>query len=161
MNRKFSNNPEGPKRPKTARRSDVVHESVHRRNFRMVAMPITCIMGILRLIALQLWIIITFLWIKLPNSKESDSETSSMETESISDPTPATLAQNESFVSDIFCEKRQAVGAGEPALAKQKHHHRRAFEFISKALKLDEEDEGEPTSLILKIPNLLIPQLES
>ena len=31
-------------------------------------------------------------------------------------------------------------GPAEPVLAKQKHHHRKAFEYISKALKLDEED---------------------
>ncbi|KAL1396015.1 hypothetical protein pipiens_002763 [Culex pipiens pipiens] len=34
------------------------------------------------------------------------------------------------------------VGPGDPLLAKQKHHHRRAFEYISKALKIDEENEG-------------------
>ncbi|XP_052853975.1 spastin isoform X2 [Drosophila gunungcola] len=33
-------------------------------------------------------------------------------------------------------------GPGDPLLAKQKHHHRRAFEYISKALKIDEENEG-------------------
>lgn len=34
-------------------------------------------------------------------------------------------------------------GPADPLLAKQKHHHRRAFEYISKALKIDEENEGE------------------
>lgn len=34
------------------------------------------------------------------------------------------------------------VGPGDPLLAKQKHHHRKAFEYISKALKIDEENEG-------------------
>lgn len=34
-------------------------------------------------------------------------------------------------------------GPADPLLAKQKHHHRRAFECISKALKIDEENEGE------------------
>lgn len=34
------------------------------------------------------------------------------------------------------------VGPGDPLLAKQKHHHRRAFEYISKALKIDEDNEG-------------------
>ncbi|XP_041766421.1 spastin isoform X3 [Anopheles merus] len=33
------------------------------------------------------------------------------------------------------------VGPGDPLLAKQKHHHRRAFEYISKALKIDEDNE--------------------
>ncbi|CAB3248686.1 unnamed protein product [Arctia plantaginis] len=35
------------------------------------------------------------------------------------------------------------VGPGDPLLAKQKHHHRKAFEYISKALKIDEENEGQ------------------
>jgi len=35
-----------------------------------------------------------------------------------------------------------SAGPGEPALAKQKHHHRKAFEHISKALKIDEEGGG-------------------
>ncbi|RUS79883.1 hypothetical protein EGW08_012361, partial [Elysia chlorotica] len=35
---------------------------------------------------------------------------------------------------------RSPVGPGEPALATQKRHHRKAFEYISKALKIDEED---------------------
>jgi spastin len=30
----------------------------------------------------------------------------------------------------------------EPALSQQKHYHRKAFEYISKALKIDEEDAG-------------------
>uniref|UniRef100_A0A182NGD3 Uncharacterized protein n=1 Tax=Anopheles dirus TaxID=7168 RepID=A0A182NGD3_9DIPT len=34
------------------------------------------------------------------------------------------------------------VGPGDPLLAKQKHHHRRAFEYISKALKIDEDNEA-------------------
>lgn len=40
------------------------------------------------------------------------------------------------------------VGPGDPLLAKQKHHHRRAFEYISKALKIDEENEGKYLVLI-------------
>ena len=35
-----------------------------------------------------------------------------------------------------------ATGSVDPLLAKQKDHHRKAFEFISKALKIDEENEG-------------------
>lgn len=38
--------------------------------------------------------------------------------------------------------KNTGPGPGDPLLAKQKHHHRRAFEYISKALKIDEENEG-------------------
>jgi hypothetical protein len=30
-------------------------------------------------------------------------------------------------------------GLTDPSLARQKHHHRKAFEYISKALRIDEE----------------------
>ncbi|ELT94540.1 hypothetical protein CAPTEDRAFT_225098 [Capitella teleta] len=42
----------------------------------------------------------------------------------------------------VVVRSASIVGPGEPALAKQKHHHRKAFECISRALKLDEEDRG-------------------
>lgn len=32
-------------------------------------------------------------------------------------------------------------GLTDPSLARQKHHHRKAFELISKALRLDEEEQ--------------------
>lgn len=145
MNRKGFRSPYNSKRTKTSSSTqNNVQDSVHRRNFRLVAMPITCIMGVLRLLALQLWIIISFLWMKLPKSRDIESDSSSVETELIREDTPTTQScSNENAPSDLFSEKRPNVGAGEPALVKQKHHHRRAFEFISKALKLDEEDEGE------------------
>lgn len=41
------------------------------------------------------------------------------------------------------------VGPGDPLLAKQKHHHRKAFEYISKALKIDEENEGNTPKYML------------
>lgn len=43
----------------------------------------------------------------------------------------------------IMNSPRVPPGPADPLLAKQKHHHRRAFEYISKALKIDEENEGE------------------
>lgn len=33
-------------------------------------------------------------------------------------------------------------GLTDPSLARQKHHHRKAFEYISKALRIDEDDGG-------------------
>lgn len=46
-------------------------------------------------------------------------------------------------------------GPGDPLLAKQKHHHRRAFEFISKALKIDEDNEGILFLVLIVIIKLL------
>ncbi|XP_065168768.1 spastin isoform X3 [Atheta coriaria] len=44
--------------------------------------------------------------------------------------------------------RNSGPGPGDPLLAKQKHHHRRAFENISKALKIDEENEGQKEQAI-------------
>lgn len=38
--------------------------------------------------------------------------------------------------------KEMAAEVGETLLATQKEHHRKAFDFISKALKIDEENTG-------------------
>lgn len=56
----------------------------------------------------------------------------------------------------IMNSPRVPVGPGpaDPLLAKQKHHHRRAFEYISKALKIDEENEGECVTQCLCLAHL-------
>ena len=146
MNRKSNNEFDGGRKAKGSKKFDE-NGQVHRRNLRLVAIPITCVMGILRLIALQLWIIISFLWMKLPRTKDSEAQTSLIEQEctatySGSRANSPKRSSNSSEAFDMYAERRVQVGAGEPALSKQKHHHRRAFEYISKALKLDEEDEG-------------------
>lgn len=41
-------------------------------------------------------------------------------------------------------------GLSDPLIARQKNHHRRAFELISKALRIDESDAGKSKNL--KIP---------
>lgn len=56
------------------------------------------------------------------------------------------------FTPDETLLPRQP-GPGEPVLAKQKHHHRKAFEHISKALKLDED--GNANGKIIVIPSVL------
>lgn len=52
--------------------------------------------------------------------------------------------ENELCAGDIMPPKPPPSnpGPGDPLLARQKHHHRKAFEYISKALKIDEENEG-------------------
>lgn len=56
----------------------------------------------------------------------------------------AALVQEEVGVVAEMAQSHRSSGPGpgDPLLAKQKHHHRRAFEYISKALKIDEENEG-------------------
>ncbi|WAR20546.1 SPAST-like protein [Mya arenaria] len=51
---------------------------------------------------------------------------------------------------------QRSPGPADPALAMQKHHHRKAFEYISKALKIDEEDSGVDKKLAETILNEII-----
>ena len=58
--------------------------------------------------------------------------------------------QAATFTGKLYIERQMAsnnpekyrLGPGEPALALQKHYHRKAFSYISKALKMDEVDTG-------------------
>jgi len=40
----------------------------------------------------------------------------------------------------LSCSMKGSPGLGDPLLARQKEHHRKAFDFISKALRIDEEN---------------------
>jgi hypothetical protein len=39
-------------------------------------------------------------------------------------------------------DQEMSANRGSDMLAKQKHHHRKAFEYISQALRIDEENQG-------------------
>ncbi|KAL5009377.1 hypothetical protein ScPMuIL_014958 [Solemya velum] len=100
------------------------NESFHRRNIRIAASPLLLIFSIIRIVAFQLWVVVALLICKsravLPAKKRNSDAESGM-----SSPRHHTH-----------------VGPGEPALVRQKQHHRKAFEYISKALKIDEEEAG-------------------
>lgn len=82
-----------------------------------------------------------------------------LETSTISD-SSAVETNNNNIVAGEDCIEAQHLimnsgrvpagpGPADPLLAKQKHHHRRAFEYISKALKIDEENgEGESSLFV-------------
>ncbi|KOX70992.1 Spastin [Melipona quadrifasciata] len=95
---------------------DTPQPSVHKRNLYIVSFPLILLFNVLRTLLYQLFVVFKYLY----------TSTSQL------------------------IQRRQALprraigpGPGDPLLAKQKHHHRRAFEFISKALKIDEDNEGQ------------------
>ena len=106
-------------------------QSFHRRNFRIVAAPLLFIFSLLRTVALQLWIVLGILVCKGSAIAGRSSARSSRHSERDAE---AGAPMNQ--------KSRNTPGPGEPILATQKHHHRKAFEYISKALKIDEEDAG-------------------
>ncbi len=103
--------------------------SVHRRNFRLVALPAILVFNVLRYIALHLWILLSLAYRSLIVQKEKPD---SGELLNRSDPEGSEIATPKDHSRN-----------GDPSLislTQQKTHHRKAFEYISKALKIDEEN---------------------
>lgn len=117
--------------------------SVHKRNLYIVSYPVILLFNVLRSLLYQLFVILKFIYTNTTRLVYSPSErTHSHDFEVII---------NENNIVEQKCVDEMTTnhkhvstgpGPGDPLLAKQKHHHRRAFEYISKALKIDEENEG-------------------
>ena len=130
MNRKGPGRPWGRRKTDNkSRQQSSNNPSFHRRNFRIVAGPVLFVFSLLRTIAIQLWFVLGILVCRtsiLANRSHQRSGYRPQRDAEIG------LAMN--------TRGKKSPGAGDPALASQKHHHRKAFEYISKALKIDEED---------------------
>lgn len=114
----------------------------------IVSFPVIFVFNILRSLLYQLFIIFRYIYTtttriiyKPVKRKECGLEIVINNTSTEDNKSP--LIQNSAAGSNIeMANIRPGPGPGDPLLAKQKHHHRRAFEYISKALKIDEENEG-------------------
>lgn len=110
--------------------------SVHKRNLCIVSFPIIFLFNILRSLLYQFFLILRFIYCSSSNYFIKYRKT---ECEN------AVAGEQSVVVEEIEMSqshRNSGPGPGDPLLAKQKHHHRRAFEYISKALKIDEENEG-------------------
>ncbi|XP_055378237.1 spastin isoform X2 [Condylostylus longicornis] len=142
--------------------------SVHKQNLYIVSFPIIFLFNILRSIIYQLYCIFRYIYsassrvLYRPNiirkdcnlevivNKTSGSTISRLNARNpAEDQLVAYCGSNNNTLNN--CNNKELVemsthrsgpGPADPLLAKQKHHHRRAFEYISKALKIDEENEG-------------------
>lgn len=114
--------------------------SVHKRNLCIVSFPIIFLFNILRSLLYQIFVILRFVYCSSSNYliKKRQFECESGQ---------STCVVEEITEMSHQVHRSSGPGPGDPLLAKQKHHHRRAFEYISKALKIDEENEGWPESV--------------
>lgn len=119
--------------------------SVHKQNFYIVSYPIILLFNILRTLLYQLFIIFKYIFtassriVYRPVVLRKDCS----KLEIVTDDGNKTVSEpGEEIIQMSTVPKQIGPGPGDPLLAKQKHHHRRAFEYISKALKIDEENEG-------------------
>lgn len=118
-------------------------ESVHKQNLYIVSFPIIILFNILRSILYQIFIIFKYIFnvsshfLYQPVHKQRTNITVCVNN------SDKLQALNTTVVDGMAARPHHiSPGPGDPLLAKQKHHHRRAFEYISKALKIDEENEG-------------------
>jgi len=145
--------------------------SVHKQNLYVVSFPIIFLFNVLRSLIYQLFCIFRYLYgastkvIYRPHRRDCNIE---IVVQNSSKEQQQSLNHNSELGSEGAGQEQQlsnqpqrfrpiqplemaanrpgggySPGPGDPLLAKQKHHHRRAFEYISKALKIDEENEGE------------------
>ncbi|XP_023175674.2 spastin isoform X1 [Drosophila hydei] len=141
--------------------------SVHKQNLYVVSFPIIFLFNVLRSLIYQLFCIFRYLYgastkviyrsphrrdcnieIVVQNSKEQQAIICPLERNNDGIEQAQALPQRQRALLPLEMASNRvgsggySPGPGDPLLAKQKHHHRRAFEYISKALKIDEENEG-------------------
>ncbi|XP_076283537.1 spastin isoform X2 [Lasioglossum baleicum] len=126
--------------------------SVHKRNLYIVSFPLILLFNVLRTLLYQLFVVFKYLYTstsQLIQRRQASKQSCQLEIV-VGQKSAENLNNNHSNSGQAETEgmsqmPRRAIGPGpgDPLLAKQKHHHRRAFEFISKALKIDEDNEGQ------------------
>lgn len=131
---------------------DTPQPSVHKRNLYIVSFPLILLFNVLRTLLYQLFVVFKYLYTstsQLIQRRQACKQTCQLEivvgqksSENLNNNLNNTGQPENEGMSQV--PRRQVgPGPGDPLLAKQKHHHRRAFEFISKALKIDEDNEGQ------------------
>ncbi|XP_043675036.1 spastin isoform X2 [Vespula pensylvanica] len=125
--------------------------SVHKRNLYIVSFPLILLFNVLRTLLYQLFVVFKYLYTstsQLIQRRQATKHSCQLEivvgqkSENNLTRDSINTAQSESEEMSQVPKRAIGPGPGDPLLAKQKHHHRRAFEFISKALKIDEDNEG-------------------
>lgn len=106
--------------------------SIHGRNVRIFATPLLVVFVFVRSLAYHFFLAIVFIGRCSRRALASRGLLRSEAQNQASD-VPGTMSNNRT---------KSPLGPAEPALALQKKHHRKGFEYISKALKIDEEDGG-------------------
>lgn len=140
-------------------------DSVHKQNLFIVSFPIIVLFNILRSVLYHIFIIFKYIFNVssnyMPIVKRQTNHPNSIEIDVNSvqvQPLNSQVCGDGSGSAMASSRPAAGPGPGDPLLAKQKHHHRRAFEYISKALKIDEENEGthqhRPTNLCTQLSDM-------
>lgn len=115
--------------------------NVHKRNLCIVSFPIIFLFSVLRTLLYQIFIICRFVYYSTSTFFVRNRKLQGSDAAAVVVGTESCVVVEE-IQTEMSVVRNTGPGPGDPLLAKQKHHHRRAFEYISKALKIDEENEG-------------------
>ncbi|XP_063992056.1 spastin isoform X2 [Diachasmimorpha longicaudata] len=124
------------------------HPSVHKRNLYVVSFPLILLFNVLRTLLYQLFIVFKYIYASTSHLIQRRHAAAAARGQCHLE---IVVGSERGLKEEILVvdkeemanlPRRSGPGPADPLLAKQKHHHRRAFEFISKALKIDEENEG-------------------
>lgn len=123
------------------------HISVHKRNLYFVSFPVVLFFNILSSLVYHIYLIIKYLYChfsKLGLLQRLRRRAATHVQEVADEKTLCEAPPLAPEMSTKFGPKHAAgPGPADPLLARQKAHHRNAFEYITKALKIDEENEGQ------------------
>lgn len=134
--------------------------SVHSKNFYLASYPVVLVFNIIRTLLYHVVLLLKTLFrattylahlrtdSTVPSSSVVITELDSIGVEGKGGQTDETaqVDVSGSAAGDMPPKPSGNPGPGDPLLAKQKHHHRKAFDYISKALKIDEENEGKSST---------------
>jgi len=147
-------------------------ETVHRRNVHLFAQPVILAFHIIRFVAFQLWLLLSLVCRVGSNVLATRTSPTTEASQTAEQEQAETRRTSSSSTSSVVEMTRPGPGSpgraaaapspntgpggvgyalrpGAPVLAQQKHHHRKAFEYISKALKLDEDGKGSTAFCLL------------
>ncbi|KAL0127556.1 hypothetical protein PUN28_003079 [Cardiocondyla obscurior] len=129
---------------------DGTQPSVHKRNLYIVSFPLILLFNVLRTLLYQLFVVFKYLYSstsQLIQRRQASKQACQLEIvvgqRHLADGRLINSNRVDGEVMSQVPRRPMGPGPGDPLLAKQKHHHRRAFEYISKALKIDEDNEGQ------------------
>ncbi len=114
--------------------SDCTESSIHERNLYAASFPLLALFALLNQVSYFLLIIFRYLWqhiLKLRHFVKPLRHSVQQKVAKI---------ENLNQVGNLELPK---ATMNDNLLVKQKTHHKKAFEYISMALKIDEENEGE------------------
>lgn len=127
--------------------------SVHKKNLYLFSLPLIFVFAAFRQLLYHL-----FVFFKTVGSLVGKARFIFVRKTDPPNPTRLVVAEKPTTeVNHPEMSHRHQTGPADPLLQRQKHHHRRAFECISKALKIDEENEGKST--LLKLSNKFLVHL--